>query len=462
MGRPTNDTSMQSIAVLRPDEAGNPEEALGTDYLEHLVEAAKEMCREGVGSESNIQSYDVGTRRIGAMVVVLGVVFVLVAVSIGLWIGNNSTKSQTTQLSAWRAVDATFPSSFVRESTASPNMSEAMTCPTTSTCFLEANGTGGIAGYKSVDGGLNWTSLAISGVSLSTRFTCPTAQNCFAGGILLGGEGVHSVLVVTSDRGNTWQTEPFGPEPVFDSLTCPSATTCVATVGGLNYGPNTVPQEDVYWSTDAGSSWRMAMSVPSGLVLSLSCPNVRTCIGLTYVQPAHTPTIQSFRTSNAGYSWQSVNVDVRGVAFDAPSCADASHCVAIVQTAPTPDPSVPGTLVALSSVDGGQSWQSHGLPAYISTDALGTSPSCPTDTQCWVSIVLHQDQGSPQPVIAATTDGGRSWQQQSINDSCTPSGCITHIQTLQCPVSSTCLALGDLRNFHLPPVLLTNRPTTTS
>ena len=61
MGRPTNDTSMHSIAVLRPDEAINPKEALGTDYLEHLVEAAKEMTREAVGSESNIQSYDLGT-----------------------------------------------------------------------------------------------------------------------------------------------------------------------------------------------------------------------------------------------------------------------------------------------------------------------------------------------------------------------------------------------------------------
>jgi photosystem II stability/assembly factor-like uncharacterized protein len=462
MGRTANDALMYSIAMLRPDEALHPEEAFGPDYLEHLVESAKSVSRSEVGSESRIHSYDFGLRRTGAKVGVLAVVVVLAAVSIGVWIGTNSTRSQTTQLSAWRAVDATFPTPFVREAATSPNMSEAMTCPTASTCYLEADGKGGITGYKSVDGGLNWASLAISDVSLSTRFSCPTARTCFAAGILLAGDGVHSVLVVTSDGGATWQTKPFGPEPVFDSLTCPSATTCVATVGSLNYGPNTVPQEDVYWSTDGGSSWREALSVPSGLVLSLSCPTVTTCIGLTYVEPTHTPTIESFRTSDTGYTWQSVAVGVQGVAFDAPSCADTSHCVAIVQTTPTPDPSVPGTLVALSSVDGGQSWKPHDLPANISTDALGASPSCPTDTQCWVSILLHQDQGSPQPVIAATTDGGQSWQQDPINDSCSPSGCIINIQTLQCPVSTTCLALGGLRNFHLPPVLLTNRPSTTS
>src|ERR1700722_17081290 len=460
MGRPTNEASMQSIATLRPDEALHPEEAFGPDYLEHLVESAKSVSRSAVGSESRVHSYDFGLRRRGAKVGVLAVVVILAAVSIGVWIGTNSTRSHTSQLSAWRAVDAPFPPTFVREAATSPNRSEAMTCPTASTCYLEADGKGGITGYKSVDGGLNWASLAISDVSLSTRFTCPTAQSCFAGGILLSGDGVQSVLVLTSNGGETWQTKPFGPEPVFDALTCPSVTTCVATAGGLNDGPNTVPQEDVYWSTDAGSSWRESMSVPSGLVLSLSCPTVMTCIGLTYVQPAHTPTIESYRTSDAGYTWQSAAVGVQGVAFDSPSCADTSHCVAVIQTTPTPDPSVPGTLVALSSVDGGQSWQPHDLPASISTDALGSSPSCPTDNQCWVSVLLRQDQGSPQPVIAATTDGGQTWQQEPVNDSCTPSGCITNIQALQCPVSSTCLALGDLRNFQLPPVLLTNRPTT--
>ena len=58
---------------------------------------------------------------------------------------------------------------------------------------------------------------------------------------------------MTSDGGATWQTKSFGPAPVFDSLNCPSASTCVATAGGLNYGPNTVPQEDVYWTVDAGT-----------------------------------------------------------------------------------------------------------------------------------------------------------------------------------------------------------------
>ncbi len=460
MSRSTNEEIMTSLAALRPAEARHPEEVLGSDYLQQLVQTAQQMPPVELGRELEIPDGHFGKRRWVAMAGAFAVVAALIAAGIGLWNGaNTTTKSHAIQLSPWRAVDATFPSSFVREAATSPNRSELMTCPTTSTCYLVASGKDGITGYKSIDGGINWASLAISDVSLSTPFTCPDAQTCFAGGILLSGEGVHSVLLTTSDGGASWRTRPFGPAPVFDSLNCPSATTCVATAGGLNYGPNTVPQEGVYWSINAGNTWRQAISLPSGLVLSLSCPTVTTCIGLTYVQPAHTPTIESFRTSDAGYTWQSGTVGAEAVAFSAPSCADASHCVAIVQSAPKPDPSVPGTLAALSSVDGGQSWQSHELPANISTDALGVSPSCPTDNQCWAPILLHQDQALPQPVIAATADGGQTWQQVPIHDSCTPSGCITHIQTLQCPDPSSCLALGDLSNFHLPPVLLTNHPT---
>ena len=149
-------------------------------------------------------------------VVAVASVAALVAVSIGVWIGTNSTRSQTTQLSTWRAIDATFPTPFVKEATTSPNMSDGMTCPSASTCYLVGSGKGDLLGFKSSDGGLNWASLPISGVSLSTRFSCPTTQTCFAGGVQLGGNSVRSVLLMTSDGGASWQTKPFEPEPVFE------------------------------------------------------------------------------------------------------------------------------------------------------------------------------------------------------------------------------------------------------
>jgi hypothetical protein len=462
MSRPTSDDAMHSIAILRPLDALHPEDVLGPDYLQHLVETAGQTSGSEVDPDFGARSHDSGPRRTRVMAGVLAVVVVIAAVSTFLWTRSSPTTTHAIQLSPWRTVAATFPIPFERQTATSPQMSHDMTCPTVSTCYLLANGKGDVAGYKTSDGGETWENLVISGADLTTPFACPNALTCFAGGFLTGGTGIHAVVLATSDGGASWETKPFAFAPQIDSISCPSATTCVAGASGLNYGPKTVPQVDVYWSVDAGGSWRAATSLPSGLVVSLDCPTVTTCIGLTYVQPAHTPTIESLRTTDGGYSWQSATLGVHGVAFRAPSCPDASHCVAIVQTTPTPDPSVPGTLVALASADGGQSWQPHDLPANISTDALQAGLSCPTDLQCWAAILLHQDQGSPQPAIASTTDGGQSWQQDPINDSCTPSGCLTNIQALQCPASSTCLALGDLPNFHLPLVLLTNRPTTGS
>jgi hypothetical protein len=46
--------------------------------------------------------------------------------------------------------------------------------------------------------------------------------------------------------------------------------------------------------------------------------------------------------------------------------------------------------------------------------------------------------------------------------SASPDGCYTAIQTLQCPAPSACLALADVRNFSITPVLLTNRPSTST
>ena len=463
MSRPTADDAMRSITVLRPDEAIHPERALGPDYLRQLVETASQASRTEVSDQKSTFDIDhANSRRTKALIGVLATVVTVSAVSVLILFGvNDAPTSPSTQLTTWRTVDATSPVPFAPQGSTSPPMSAEMTCPSALTCYLLTNEKG-FQSYKTSDGGVSWKRLVIPGVVSTTKFSCPSVSTCFAGGLVAEGVGIHSAVLATSDGGATWQIKPFSFAPQIDSINCPSTTTCVMAVGGLNYGPDTVPQEDVYWSVDAGGSWRKATPVPSGLVVSLDCPTVTTCIGLTYVQPAHTPIIESLRTADAGYTWQTSLLPLRGIAFDAPSCSDAMHCIAIVQTVPEPTDSVQGQLVALASADGGQSWQTHNLPANVATDGLLSGLSCPTDEQCWAAILLHQDLGRPQPVITATSDGGDSWQQDPIIDPCKPSGCFTDIQTLQCPASSTCLALADLSDFHLPLVLLTNRPTTGS
>ena len=183
MGRPTNEASMQSIATLRPDEALHPRGGIRS----RLPGTLGGVCEIGVPISSGIREQGAqlrlrGLRRRGAKVG-RSRCCCHSRRRIHRSLDRNQFDKVThdpTQCLASRRCD--LPDHIREEAATSPNRSEAITCPTASTCYLEADGKGGITGYKSVDGGLNWASLAISDVSLSTRLTCPTAQICFAGG----------------------------------------------------------------------------------------------------------------------------------------------------------------------------------------------------------------------------------------------------------------------------------------
>ena len=183
MSRSTNERVLSSIAALRPDEAQHPDEVLGAGYLGELVQVARQISTVEVRRELEIHGGHLYRRRWVATAGVVAAVAALVVAGVGVWNGANTpTDSHAIQSIPWRAVDATFPSPFLREAATSPNRSETMTCPTASTCYLMASGKGGITGYKSNDGGLNWTTLIIPDVSLSTAFTCPNSERALLEG----------------------------------------------------------------------------------------------------------------------------------------------------------------------------------------------------------------------------------------------------------------------------------------
>ena len=376
-----------------------------------------------------------------------------------------STSTSPQQPTPWRVVAATSPLPFVPQTPGPAPLTILMTCPSESTCYAVGNGKGGLLSYKTSDGGSSWRSISVPpGIVIANQFSCPTASTCFVAGFQTSSGSAQNVLLMTTDGGESWTVKPSLPGGE-GAIECPSPTTCVVAHDqptGPNHGPDTVPHEYVYWSTDAGTSWREVSDVPSGLLASLDCPTATTCIGLAYSYPSTAPFIESLRTTDSGQTWHYARLRLRGIALNALSCSDANHCVAIAQTVPVPNSRMQGHLVALTSINGGQTWQTHRLPADVATDGVVTGLSCPTDTQCWAAILLHQETVSPQPAIVTTSDGGGSWQHDPIADPCAPDGCYTAIQTLQCPAPSACLALADVQNFRITPVLLTNRPSTST
>jgi hypothetical protein len=476
MTRPTSDEAMRLISALRADDADRPEDALGANYLRSLIDGLLEVPMAVGGAEHSrvprsapVPLFDGRKRpRTHRPLVVAGSLTAAISISIvavltltgGLGLTTSTSPQQPTP---WRVVAATSPLPFVAQTPGPAPLTVLMTCPSESTCYAVGNGKGGLLSYKTSDGGSSWSSLSVPpGIVIANQFSCPTVSTCFVAGFQTSSGSAQNVLLMTTDGGENWTIKPFLVRG--GGINCPSPTTCEAVVGGNNYqrGTDTVPHEYVYWSTDAGTSWREVSDVPSGLLPSLDCPTATTCIGLAYSYPSTAPFIESLRTNDGGQTWQYARLPLRGIALHAPSCSDADHCVAIAQTVQVPNSRMQGQLVALTSTNGGQTWQTHSLPADVATDGIVTGLSCPTDAQCWAAILLHQEMGSPQPVIVTTSDGGGSWQQDPIADPCAPDGCYTDIQTLQCPAPSACLALADVRNFRITPVLLTNRPSTST
>jgi hypothetical protein len=485
MTRPTSDEAMRLISALRSDDADCPEDALGANYLRSLVDGLLEVPMEAGGAEhsrvprsASVPLFD-GRKRprthralvvVGGLTAAISISIVAVLTLTGVLSLTTSTSPQ--QPTPWRVVAATSPLPFVAQTPGPAPQTILMTCPSESTCYAVGNGKRGLLSYKTSDGGSSWRRLSVPpGIVIANQFSCPTASTCFVAAFQTSSRSAQNVLLMTTDGGENWTVKPAlaGGEGGID---CPSPTTCVVVVtrpnyepdkvAGPNNGPDTVPHEYVYWSTDAGTNWREVSDVPSGLLASLDCPTTTTCIGLAYSYPSTAPFVESLRTTDGGQTWHFARLRLRGIAFHAPACSDANHCVAIAQTVPVPNSRMQGHLVALTSTNGGQAWQTHNLPADVATDSIVTGLSCPTDVQCWAALLLHQETRSPQPVIAATSDGGGSWQQDPIADPCASDGCYADIQTLQCPAPSACLALANVSNFRITPVLLTNRPFTST
>jgi hypothetical protein len=477
MTRPTSDEAMRLISALRSDDADCPEDALGANYLQGLIDGLLDVPMGVGGAEHSRVPRSApdplvdGRKRprthrplvvVGGLTAAISISIVVVLVLTGGLELSTSTSPQ--QPTPWRVVAATSPLPFVAQTPGPAPDTALMTCPSESTCYALVNGKEGegFLSYKTSDGGSSWSRLPVPpGITIANQFSCPTASTCFVAGNQTRSGSVQNVLLMTTDGGENWTIKPFLVRG--GGIDCPSPTTCVAVVGGNNYqrGTDTVPHVYVYWSTDAGTSWREVSDVPSGLLPSLDCPTATTCIGLAYSYPSTAPFIESLRTTDGGQTWHYARIPLGGMALQAPSCSDANHCVAIAQTMPVPNSRIQGQLVALTSTNGGQTWQTHSLPADVSTDGVVTGLSCPTDAQCWAAIGLHQETVN-QPVIVTTNDGGGSWQQDPIVDPCAPDGCFTNIQTLQCPAPSACLALADVSNFRITPVLLTNRPSSST
>lgn len=252
-----------------------------------------------------------------------------------------------------------------------------------------AVGTNGIAMYTST--GSQWGGGRLTGNPFLLGDSCPGSTTCFT-----VGERGFIASNTALPASNTWTALTSGVTSDLYSVSCASATWCVADgLGG------------VILQTKDGSTWTRLNSTTTSDLYSIACVSTSVCMAagkagtLVY-------------TSDGGTTWQVVAANSGLASLDSVSCTDANHCYA-------------------AGADGQVYFWASGQspPGIASTPATGAlyGISCPTATPAAVCFADGQFA-----TIVATTNGGTGWTQKSAQ--------AFVLDGVSCPTATTCFTAG--------------------
>jgi len=197
---------------------------------------------------------------------------------------------------------------------------------------------------RSIDGGMSWVPLSLAGVSaVLDSVSCGSATRCVAAGAtqaLVDGSWSPAHAVVVTFSGATAQrtaTLPAGALAL-GAVSCTSATSCVA-VGGSRVPGSVSLRPQVLVSHDGGSHWAAApLPIVSGEVQGVACRGSSTCVAVGATIHASGVTVQSrpiaLFSSDGGGSWTAAAVPdgaptPKGGGPDAVACVSAASCIAV-------------------------------------------------------------------------------------------------------------------------------------
>jgi photosystem II stability/assembly factor-like uncharacterized protein len=380
---------------------------------------------------------------------------------------------------AWRLMSYLVASGW-QENTAGPEPGP-LTCPTAATCYVEGDSSTSPSGpadmnsfYVSTDGAQTWSVLPVpGGVTFTSALSCASATDCAAGGLYYGHQPVY---LSTSSGGHSWTVRPL-PASVgqISSLDCATATACrgLASASGKAMSPGfemLVSGTHFVVTSDGGSHFAVAPFPKGAAIQSVTCPTASRCVAVgldSNFSPRMGPDLDHgvlLTSADGGHTWRQrawPHGYGPGV-FPDVTCADASHCAMIgfVERNGTEGnqvgfssgkDAVQYTVIAFST-DGGVTWTTSTLPRtipYPMMDAL----TCPTTQTCYAagSDLIEQRIGNTynagSSVVAITDDAGRTWQRVTFAvPAKVPGGMqgdsFMDIGQIQCPQPDACIAIG--------------------
>ena len=382
-----------------------------------------------------------------------------------------------------------------QENTAGPEPGY-LTCPTTMTCYVQGDSAASSSGpadmdsmYVSYDSAQTWSVLPVpDGVTFTSALSCASATDCAAGGLYYGHQPVY---LTTASGGHSWTVNPL-PAGVGQilNLDCVTATTCrgLASASGNAMSPGfEMLVSDMHFvvTSDGGRRFTVVPFPKGESIQSVTCPTASHCVAVglhSNFDPRTGPDLDHgvlLTSDDGGLTWLQrawPNGYGPGV-FPDVTCVDARHCAMIgfverngregnqVGYTSGKD-AVQYTVIAFSS-DGGATWTASTLPhtiPYPMIDAL----TCPTTQTCYAagSDLIAQRIGTTynagSSVVTITHDAGRTWQRVTFAvPAKVPGGMqgdsFMDIGQIQCPRPDACIAIGVSDQGSTSTPVYTNR-----
>ena len=209
------------------------------------------------------------------------------------------------------------------------------------------------------------TALAVgqpapSGTGELGALSCATERRCWAVGIAgpnAAPSSVATVIDATTNGGRTWKAQQVagGSTPQLSSVSCPTATECMAV--GSN-GASLPGSGVVITTSDGGATWSPAAAPQNALVVSsVTCASPTDCTAIvsdgTSTWSAHSP--------DFGQSWQQEgNLPAGFLPGNDITCIAGGICI---DAGYVPTTNGHGQGAVAVSADGGQTWALASVPA---------------------------------------------------------------------------------------------------
>ncbi len=314
-------------------------------------------------------------------------------------------------------------------------------------------GAGALSSTASAAAQTSWTAAA--GASLTdyeaglNGVSCPTSTFCMAVGNQVGSSGEDYATLAETWNGTAWSVSdtavPNDSEyPQFDSVSCTTATSCVAV--GTYYNTSGAGEQDTLIETFNGTSWAVVSSPNQYMgdtsanneLDGVSCTNSSFCAAVGYAGNGTTSSFVTLAETWNGTSWSLSSTPTLTTAspvLTSVSCMNATFCEGVGTYA--------GDGGTIGETWNGSSWSVSGtLDPATGVGAL-QGVSCASTTFC-EAVGDYEATGSNYSMMAETFDGSAWTSTSPVNPLPLSANNENYLDDISCPNTTTCEAAGSI------------------